>query len=142
MLFRMLCRYLEETAVDTYSNIVKKCETPGTKLHTAWAHLPAPEIAKNYWCLPDDATWITTLKHMLADEAHHRDVNHTFASLPRGEDNPFIHEHRADFDKAVLRRSEALLKHALEDAIHKGSGHHRPHTLERSDEVLHRGSKA
>ena len=94
--------------METYCNIVEKCETPGTKLHAAWAHLPAPALAKNYWCLPDDASWVATLKHMLADEAHHRDVNHTFASLPPHADNPFVHEHMADFDRRALRRSQEL----------------------------------
>jgi ubiquinol oxidase len=106
--------YLEETAVETYSNIVEHCETPGTKLHEAWAHLPAPAIAKSYWSLKEDASWVTCLKHMLADEAHHRDVNHTFASLPEGVDNPFIAEHMQNFDKAALRRTESILKMAMQ----------------------------
>lgn len=105
--------YLEETAVQTYSNIVHHVETPGTQLHAAWADLPAPAIAKNYWQLEPDAKWVDALKNMLADEAHHRDVNHTFASLPEGATNPFIHEHMADFDAATVRRAEKLLKKAL-----------------------------
>jgi hypothetical protein len=64
--------YLEETAVETYSNIVQHVETPGTHLHTSWATLLAPDIAKNYWALQPDATWHECLRHMLADEAHHR----------------------------------------------------------------------
>merc|ERR1711998_466261 len=63
--------YLEETAVHTYSNIVTHCETPGTHLHEAWSGLDAPEIARTYWKMNDDATWVDTLKRMLADEAHH-----------------------------------------------------------------------
>jgi hypothetical protein len=66
--------YLEETAVHTYGNIVQHVETPGTHLHTSWAALPAPDIAKNYWALSPDATWHECLRHMLADEAHHRSV--------------------------------------------------------------------
>eukprot|EP00636_Phaeomonas_parva_P017649 CAMPEP_0118853582 /NCGR_PEP_ID=MMETSP1163-20130328/2113_1 /TAXON_ID=124430 /ORGANISM="Phaeomonas parva, Strain CCMP2877" /LENGTH=335 /DNA_ID=CAMNT_0006786153 /DNA_START=220 /DNA_END=1227 /DNA_ORIENTATION=+ len=106
--------YLEETAVHTYANIVKHCEMEGSHLHAAWAHLPAPEIAKSYWALEDDASWTTCLKHMLADEAHHRDVNHTFATLPEGAENPFIKEHMENFDAAVMRRTEAVLRNALE----------------------------
>jgi len=101
--------YLEETAVETYGNLVEKAETPGTQLHEAWADLPAPAIAKTYWKLPDDATWITTLKHILADEAHHRDVNHTFATLPPDADNPFIADHMKDFDRAALERVQKAL---------------------------------
>jgi len=105
--------YLEETAVDTYKNVIEHCEKPGTQLHAAWSELPAPAIAKGYWDLEKDATWVTTLKHILADEAHHRDVNHTFASLPPGAQNPFIKEHMADFDAVAIRRSEMILKKAL-----------------------------
>ena len=50
----------------------------------------------------------------MADEMHHRDVNHTLASLPQGADNPFIHEHMEDFDRAAIRRTETILNHAKE----------------------------
>lgn len=101
--------YLEETAVETYSNILDHVEKPGSHLNKSWAHLPAPGIAKSYWCLPEDATWKETLRHMLADEAHHRDVNHTFAELDRSADSPFVHEHVANFNAAVARRAPVLL---------------------------------
>jgi len=96
--------YLEETAVLTYANLVEKASTPGFKLHSAWAGLPAPDIAKSYWKLEDGATWVDTLRHILADESHHRDVNHTFATLPEGAENPFIKKHMKDFDKAAALR--------------------------------------
>lgn len=101
--------YLEETAVSTYGNLIEKAETPGTQLYEAWRDLDAPAIAKSYWQLPDNATWITTLKHILADESHHRDVNHTFAALPRDAENPFIVDHMRDFDKAALKRVQTAL---------------------------------
>merc|ERR1711907_728486 len=106
--------YLEETAVHTYTNIVNTTETPGTKLHTAWHSTPAPPEAIAYWKLPQDAKWVDCLKRMLADESHHRDVNHAMASMSHdqmfGEDNPFIHEHIADYDAAVKRHTEKVLK--------------------------------
>lgn len=105
--------YLEETAVETYSNIIENCETPGTNLNREWSQLEAPPIAKTYWNLPEDASWITCLKHILADEAHHRDVNHTFADLPADAENPFIGQHMENFDKAVIRRTEQVLKEAF-----------------------------
>ena len=107
--------FLEETAVHTYANIIAHCETPGTRLHAAWAELPAPPIARAYWQMAPDATWVDTLRRMLADEAHHRDINHAFASLPPGDvrDNPFAEEHMHDFDRAVHRRAEHVLKEAL-----------------------------
>ena len=55
---------------------------------------------------------------MLADESHHRDVNHAMASMSHdemfGEANPFIHEHVADYEAGVKRRTEAVLKKALD----------------------------
>jgi len=77
--------YLEETAVHTYTNIVTTAQTPGTRLHTAWRDMPAPEVAINYWRLPADACWVDCLKRMLADESHHRDVNHALASMPQAQ---------------------------------------------------------
>ena len=63
--------------------------------------------------------WVDCLKRMLADESHHRDVNHAMASMTAeqmfGEANPFIHEHKADYEAAVKRRTEAVLKKALGD---------------------------
>eukprot|EP01059_Diplonema_ambulator_P008696 TRINITY_DN18366_c0_g2_i3.p1 TRINITY_DN18366_c0_g2~~TRINITY_DN18366_c0_g2_i3.p1 ORF type:complete len:235 (+),score=72.22 TRINITY_DN18366_c0_g2_i3:54-758(+) len=41
--------YLEETAVQTYLNIIKHLETPGTKINKEWKDLAAPEIAIKYW---------------------------------------------------------------------------------------------
>lgn len=106
--------YLEETAVQTYFNIITHVETEGTELNKAWAHLRAPDIAITYWMLPEtERTWLDVLKRMLADEAHHRDVNHTFAALPANADNPFIHEHVRDFEDRVLRRSGDAIRRAL-----------------------------
>ena len=43
-------------------------------------NVPAPEIARRYWRLPDDATLRDVVLVVRADEAHHRDVNHGFAN--------------------------------------------------------------
>ena len=61
-----------------------------------------------------DARWNDCLKHMLADESHHRDVNHTFATLPRDAENPFIKDHMRDFDRAATA-------HALSKLERRGS---------------------
>jgi ubiquinol oxidase len=42
--------------------------------------VPAPAIARHCWKLPDDATLRDVVRVVRADEAHHRDVNHGFAS--------------------------------------------------------------
>jgi hypothetical protein len=111
--------YLEETAVHTYTNIVNMTETPGTQLHEAWEGVPAPEVAIKYWKMPEDAMWVDCLKRMLADESHHRDVNHALASMTTdqlfGSDNPFVHEHVADHEHIVRRRAEKVLQRALAD---------------------------
>ena len=44
------------------------------------ANVPAPPIARRYWSLPADATLRDVVHAVRADEAHHRDVNHGFAS--------------------------------------------------------------
>ena len=103
----------------TYTNIVTMTNTPGTKLHEAWKDTPAPQAAIDYWMLPPDAMWVDCLKRMLADESHHRDVNHAMASMSEeqmfGEANPFIHEHKQDYEASVKRHTEAVLKKALRD---------------------------
>jgi hypothetical protein len=91
--------YLEETAVLTYSDLTRLARTPGTHLHRGWSDMPAPQIAKDYWNLPKDATWINVLDNILADESHHRDVNHTFASMESDDPNPYLKRHIKDMEK-------------------------------------------
>mmetsp|Transcript_1078 Transcript_1078/g.1749 ORF Transcript_1078/g.1749 Transcript_1078/m.1749 type:complete len:403 (-) Transcript_1078:173-1381(-) len=88
--------YLEETACYTYVNTIRHIETPGTKLHDAWANTRAPPIAVGYYRLPKDAMWVDALKCMMADEANHRDVNHTFADMKTDDPNPFVEKHKQD----------------------------------------------
>jgi len=103
--------YLEQTACSTYHNVITHIETPGTKLHAAWAHLPAPDIAKGYWKLADDARWVDALKCIYADETHHRDVNHTFATMQSDDPNPFVSQHREDAARAwKIEEAERILK--------------------------------
>ena len=75
--------YLEETAVMTYANLVEKAATPGTRLHAAWAGLDAPDIAKSYWKLDDDASWAECLRHMLADESSESMLRPLAAGAPQ-----------------------------------------------------------
>ena len=96
-----LVGYIEEMAVVTYTNIIEMVETPGTKLSEAWGSKTAPEIAKTYWRLPDDASFLDVIKQVAADETNHRDVNHTFASLARDDVNPYVQKHMSDASKAL-----------------------------------------
>lgn len=80
--------YLEEEAVNTYSRCIKDMELG---LCPEFEQLEVPQIAKDYWHLSDDATMYDLIQYIRADEAKHREVNHTFANLrQKGEDrNPF-----------------------------------------------------
>lgn len=97
--------------------------------HQDWGHLDAPLIAKAYWNLEDDASWVTCLKHILADEAHHRDVNHTIADLDgTGMENPFIHKHEGDFEAAAKRHMKKMLADAksrgeISEEYNQADGH-------------------
>ena len=48
-------------------------------------NIPAPAIALHYWKLAADSTLRDVVLVIRADEAHHRDVNHGFASKLAGE---------------------------------------------------------
>jgi len=103
--------YLEETAVKTYSDLLRISGTPGSKLHKAWGGggpggvpAPAPKLAIAYWKLEPDATWRDVLAQLLADESHHRDVNHTFADMERDEPNPFLQAKIQDLEAYSANR--------------------------------------
>ena len=74
--------YFEEEAVISYTNYLAEIDEGRS------ANVAAPDIAKRYWGLPDDATLRDVVLVVRADEAHHRDVNHGFANelagLPLG----------------------------------------------------------
>lgn len=84
--------YLEEEAVKTYTGLLKDIEDGHLN---AWATMEAPAIAKSYYKLPTDAKVYDMIKCVRADEANHRDVNHTFASLDQEKGvSPFVHGHK------------------------------------------------
>ena len=66
--------YFEEEAVISYTLYLKELDEGGSP------NGRAPAIARHYWKLPDDATLRDVVLVVRADEAHHRDVNHGFAS--------------------------------------------------------------
>lgn len=82
--------YLEEEAVRTYSHILEVMEAKEDKDITAFAELPALEIAVRYWKLPADSKMLDVVRAVRADEANHRDVNHTFANMKSDHRNPFL----------------------------------------------------
>ncbi|CAH0302615.1 alternative oxidase [Roseomonas sp. CECT 9278] len=66
--------YFEEEAVISYTHYLADIDAGRS------ANPPAPAIARHYWKLPADATLRDVVLVVRADEAHHRDVNHGFAS--------------------------------------------------------------
>lgn len=66
--------YLEEEAVTSYTQYLAEIDAGHIE------NIPAPQIAKAYWNLPDDATLRDVVIVIRADEAAHRDTNHTFAN--------------------------------------------------------------
>ena len=66
--------YFEEEAVISYTLYLKELDEGRSP------NVPAPEMAKHYWKLADHATLRDVVLVVRADEAHHRDVNHGFAS--------------------------------------------------------------
>jgi hypothetical protein len=97
--------YLEETAVKTYTDLVRIVRTDGTELNKAWISVPASHLAKSYWNLDKDAMWVDVLEQMLADETHHRDVNHTFADMAQTDPNPFVEKNVEDLKAAANRQT-------------------------------------
>ena len=81
--------YFEEEAVVSYTLYLKEIDEGRSP------NVPAPAIARHYWKLADDATLRDVVVVVRADEAHHRDINHGFASKLAGE--PATHMHAAPY---------------------------------------------
>lgn len=71
--------YFEEEAVISYTLYLKEIDEGRSP------NVAAPAIARHYWKLPADATLRDVVLVVRADEMHHRDVNHGFASKLAGE---------------------------------------------------------
>jgi len=69
--------YLEEEAVKAYTEYLEAIDNGALK------NGPAPEIAKRYWSLGDDATIRDVVLRVRADECFHRNMNHYFAEMIR-----------------------------------------------------------
>ena len=70
--------YFEEEAVISYTLYLKEIDEGRSP------NVAAPAIAKHYWKMPETATLRDVVLVVRADEAHHRDVNHGFASTLSG----------------------------------------------------------
>lgn len=74
--------YFEEEAYTSYTNYLELIDSG------AHANVAAPQIAKDYWKLPADATLRDVVLAVREDEAGHRDVNHGFANELHGGGAP------------------------------------------------------
>ncbi len=70
--------YFEEEAVTSYTLYLQEIDEGRSP------NVAAPAIAKHYWKLADDASLRDVVLVVRDDEAHHRDVNHGFASILGG----------------------------------------------------------
>ncbi|WP_227268968.1 alternative oxidase [Roseobacter weihaiensis] len=66
--------YLEEEAVVSYTQYLEQIDAGNVE------NVAAPQIAKDYWKLPDNARLREVVIVIRADEAGHRDKNHEFAN--------------------------------------------------------------
>jgi len=78
--------YLEEEAVKTYTHLLEEIDAGRLPM---FERLEAPQIAREYYRLPADAPLRAVFSCIRADESHHREVNHGFASLRETDPNPF-----------------------------------------------------
>jgi hypothetical protein len=96
--------YIEEEACSTYTKIIEAIETaPEDSDLAKWRTERAPKIGISYWHLGENGTVLDLVKAVRADEAEHRDVNHSVVNMQPGDVNP-----RYD---PTIRLDEALNKY-------------------------------
>jgi hypothetical protein len=88
--------YLEEEAVLTYTLAIQDIEA-GKLPKWSDPKFIIPDLAANYWQIPEGhRTMRDLLLYIRADEAKHREVNHTLGNLKQNEDpNPFVSSYKA-----------------------------------------------
>jgi hypothetical protein len=81
--------YVEEEACSTYTKIIDAIENApeGTEL-AKWRTQQAPKIGISYWHLGENGTVLDLMYAVRADEAEHRDVNHSVVEMKPGDVNP------------------------------------------------------
>ncbi|WP_288129661.1 alternative oxidase [Microbulbifer sp.] len=70
-----LVGYFEEEAVVSYTLYLERIDGGHEE------NVPAPQVAIDYWGLPEDARLREVVEIIRADEVMHRDTNHQFADL-------------------------------------------------------------
>jgi ubiquinol oxidase len=101
--------YFEEEAVASYTAYLAEIDAGRVE------NVPAPAIARAYWRLGEDATLRDVVLMVRADEAHHRDVNHSRASALDGR--PFDPARIAPYPAKQALAPEPLGPRAGEDRL-------------------------
>jgi hypothetical protein len=83
------------TAVKTYTHAIEAIERGEIPEWTPGGEAKVPQVAKDFWRLPDDAQMIDLIRVVRADEAGHRFVNHSLANLRRDDFNPVAMVHQS-----------------------------------------------
>ena len=85
--------YLEEEATLTYTREIADIDSG--KLPN-WAKMQAPDIAVEYYRMPEEKRTVRDmLMYIRADEAKHREVNHTLGNLDQSKDpNPYVSQYK------------------------------------------------
>jgi ubiquinol oxidase len=100
--------YLEEEAVITYTRAIEDIEAGKMP---KWNDMDAPDIAIKYWKMPEGHRKMRDLLlYVRADEAKHREVNHTLGNLhPNTDPNPYVAKYR-DTDAPRPSKKTDLVK--------------------------------
>lgn len=83
------------TAVKTYTHIIEAIQRGEIPEWGPNGTAKVPQVAKDFWRLPDDAQMIDLIRVVRADEAGHRFVNHSLANLRRDDFNPVAMVHQS-----------------------------------------------
>lgn len=90
----------------TYSKAIKDLDNGHLP---QWEDLQAPKMAIKYWQMPEGQQCMRSLLlYVRADEANHREVNHTLGNLDQEMDpNPFSAKFKAQAQKVAPSASAA-----------------------------------
>lgn len=67
---------------------------------------PAPKLAKDYYNLPEDAKFRDMLLALRADESVHREFNHYFCEISKGEEVDVLNVDEINVDTTHIKFQE------------------------------------
>jgi len=111
--------YIEEEACSTYTKIIKTIEeAPEGAEMAQWRTQLAPAIGRAYWHLGSEGTVLDLMYAIRADEAEHRDVNHTCSGLKDGQMNP-LYNPQEKFDQMLLKYVKQMMERGNREVVAK-----------------------